>query len=162
MPILRVASLAVMALWIGGLATLGMVAAPSLFYVLEHRDPEAGRALAGLLFGQIFLRFQQMAWFLGGALLTILGMRAALGPRPRRLAIQVWLVTAMLAISLYAGLMLAPRIETLRADTPATLAALPDTDPRKVEFGRLHGLSNGLMGLTLLAGLAVFWIEARE
>lgn len=151
-----------MALWIGGLATLGIVAAPSLFYVLEQRDPEAGRALAGLLFGQIFLRFQQMAWFLGGALLTILGMRAALGPRPRRLAIQVWLVTAMLAISLYAGLMLAPRIETLRADSPATLAARPDTDLRKVEFGRLHGLSNGLMGLTLLAGLAVFWIEARE
>ena len=151
-----------MALWIGGLATLGMVAAPSLFYVLEQRDAEAGRALAGLLFGQIFLRFQQMAWFLGGALLTILGMRAALGPRPRRLAIQVWLVTAMLAISLYAGLMLAPRIEALRADSPATLAALPDADPRKVEFGRLHGWSNGLMGLTLLAGLAVFWIEARE
>lgn len=151
-----------MALWIGGLATLGMVTAPSLFFVLEQRDPEAGRALAGLLFGQIFLRFQQMAWFLGGALLTILGMRAALGPRPRRLAIQVWLVTAMLAISLYAGLMLAPRIETLRAGSPATMAALPDTDPRKAEFGRLHGLSNGLMGLTLLAGLAVFWIEARE
>ena len=58
--------------------------------------------------------------------------------------------------------MLAPRIEALRADTPATLTSLPDTDPRKVEFGRLHGLSNGLMGLTLLAGLAVFWIEARE
>lgn len=151
-----------MAVWIGGLATLGFVVAPSLFYVLEQRDPEGGRVLAGFLFGQIFLRFQQLAWFLGGTSLTLLGLRAALGPRPRRLAIQVWLITVMLAVSLYAGLVLAPRIEVLRADTTATLASLPETDRRKIEFGRLHGLSNGLMALTLLAGLAVFWIEARE
>jgi hypothetical protein len=42
------------------------------------------------------------------------------------------------------------------------MAALPTSDARKVEFGRLHGLSNGLMALTLMAGLCVFWIESRD
>ncbi len=162
MSALRVASLAIVALWIGGLAALGMVAAPAVFAVLEAHDPVAGRTLAGLVFGDIFERFQQLAWILGGALLLLLGLRAALGPRPRRLALQLWLVLGMLTASAYSGLLLGPRIETLRRETATTMAALPESDPRKIEFGRLHGLSNSLMALTLLAGLSLFWIEARD
>lgn len=162
MPVLRVVSLALIALWIGGLTVLGIIAAPAIFSVLEVQDPVAGRTLAGMVFGDIFARFQQLAWGLGAGLLTLLGLRAALGPRPRRLAIQIWMVTGMLAASAYTGLIVSPRIEALRTETASTMAALPDTDPRKMEFGRLHGLSNGLMALTLAAGLAIFWIELRE
>lgn len=162
MPALRVVSLSLIAFWIGGIAVLGLVAAPAVFGTLEAHDPAAGRALAGLVFGDIFSRFQRLAWVLGGSLLALLGLRAALGPRPRRTALQIWLVGAMLAASAYSGLALAPRIDALRAETAQTMATLPDTDPRKVEFGRLHGLSNGLMALTLLAGLGIFWIESRD
>lgn len=162
MPALRVVSLALIALWIGGLAVLGMVAAPAIFRVLEAHDPIAGRTLAGMVFGDIFGSFQRVAWLLGGGLLGLLGIRAALGPRPRRLAVQMWLVIGMLAASAVTGLYLSPRIEDLRAENSTTMAALPASDPRKVEFGRLHGLSNGLMALTLLAGLCVFWIESRD
>lgn len=173
MPILRVASLAIVALWIGGLAVLGLVAAPSIFAVLEQQDPVAGRTLAGLVFGDIFARFQRLAWFLGGSLILLLGIRALLGPRPRRLGVQMGLVTLMLAASASAALIITPRIDTLRTNVaansiptaglaPVSFASLPDTDPRKQEFGRLHGVSNGLMLLTLLAGLAVYWFEARE
>lgn len=162
MPALRVISLALVAIWIGGLAVLGIIAAPVVFDVLETHDPVAGRTLAGLLFGTIFERFQHLAWGLGGGLLALLGLRAALGPRPRRLAIQLWLVIAMLAASAYTGLIIGPRIDHLRDTTPVTMASLPDNDARRVEFGRLHGLSNGLMALTLMAGLSLFWIETRE
>jgi len=162
MPALRVVSLALIALWIGGLAVLGMVAAPAIFRVLEANDPIAGRTLAALVFGDIFANFQRVAWGLGGGLLALLGIRAALGPRPRRLAVQLWLVIGMLAASAVTGLYLTPRIEALRAENTTTMAALPESDPRKVEFGRLHGLSNGLMALTLMAGLCVFWIESRD
>lgn len=162
MPALRVVSLALIAFWIGGIAVLGLVAAPSVFSVLEGHDPVAGRMLAGMVFGDIFSRFQQMAWMLGGGLLALLGLRAALGPRPRRMAVQIWLVAGMLAASAYSGLILAPRIDAIRAETADTMASLPDTDARKVEFGRLHGLSNGLMALTLVAGLGIFWIESRD
>lgn len=162
MPALRVISLSLIAFWIGGIAVLGLIVAPAIFAVLETRDPIAGRALAGLVFGDIFGRFQHMAWFLGGGLVALLGIRAALGPRPRRLAVQIWLVLSMVVTSAYSGLILGPRIDVLRGETAITMATLPDDDPRKVEFGRLHALSNGLMLLTLVAGLGVFWIESRD
>jgi hypothetical protein len=162
MPILRVASLALVALWIGGLTALGAVAAPAVFAVLELHDPVAGRTLAGQVFGDMFARFQHLALFLGAGLIAVLAMRALLGPRPRRLGLQLGLVALMLTASVYTGFVIAPRIDTLRSGSATTMASLPEADPRKREFGRLHGLSNGLMALTLVAGLALFWIEARE
>lgn len=79
MVVLRVGSLAVVALWMGGLAALALVAAPAEF--LE--------------------RFRHISWALGGAMLALLAVRALLGPRPRRLAVQVWLVVAMLLASAF-------------------------------------------------------------
>jgi hypothetical protein len=39
---------------------------------------------------------------------------------------------------------------------------LPETDGRRVEFDRLHGLSNILFSITAIGGLALCWWEARE
>lgn len=103
MPVLRVASLAIVALWIGGLAALAIVAAA----------PE------------LFERFRQVAWWLGGGTIALLVIRMLLGPRPRRLSIQVGLVAAMLAANYFLS-------------SPAVVA------------------------VTIAAGLAVFWIEARD
>jgi len=68
----------------------------------------------------------------------------------------------MLAMSLGTGLVLAPRIDAIRDRTPGTVASLPDTDPSKIEFGRLHGLSNALMLVTLVAGVGLFWVEMKD
>lgn len=103
MPALRVASLAIVALWIGGLGALGMVAAPA----------------------DLLERFRHASWFLGGGVIALLVLRTLLGPRPRRLSVQVWLVAGMIAASVF----------------PASLA---------------------LALITVAAGLAVFWIEARD
>jgi hypothetical protein len=162
MSLLRLASVLALAAWIGGLAVLGGLAAPTIFGVLEAHDPVAGRTLAGLVFGAVFERFQHLSWGLGVVLLLLLGARAALGPRPRRLAVRLWTVTAMLAMSLGTGLVLAPRIDAIRDRTPGTVASLPDTDPSKIEFGRLHGLSNALMLVTLVAGVGLFWVEMKD
>jgi hypothetical protein len=85
-----------------------------------------------------------------------------LGPRPRRLGLRVWTATGLLAISLAGGLVIAPRIDAIRRSTEGPVAALPDGDARRTEFGRLHGLSNGMMLLTLLAGAGLMWAELRD
>ncbi len=162
MALLRFASLLVLSMWVGGLATLGGLAAPAIFSVIEGHDPETGRALAGEVFGAVFQRFQHVAWALGGLLLAVYGARALLGPRPRRIGVRAWLATAMLGMSLAGGLVLAPRIDALRRSTAGPVALLPDTDARKTEFGRLHGLSSGLMLLTLLGGVGLMFAEMRE
>jgi len=98
-PVLRMASLTVMALWIGGLAALVAVVEPALPGALAQHDVPSAPALASQVAGDLYTRFQQVSWVLGGCVLALLGVRAALGPRPRRLAVQLLLTTAMLAMT---------------------------------------------------------------
>ena len=117
---LRYVALVALAVWVGGLVALGTVAAPALFAAIEAQNTPGGRELAGVLFGAVFSRFQYLAWALGLALLISLGARAALGPRPRRFAVRMWTVTAMLAGSLLATFFITPPLMSLSgALTPA-------------------------------------------
>ncbi len=151
----------VLSVWIGGLATLAL-GAPVIFAVLEAHDPVGGRTLAGEVFGAVFTRFQHVSWGLGLAMIAVLGVRAALGPRPRRLGVRLWTLVGMLVVSIATAMVIAPRIDRLRDSTPGTIASLPDTDSRKIEFGRLHGLSNALMLLTMAAGIGLVWAEIKD
>ena len=162
MILLRVASLVILAIWVGGLAVLGFVAAPTIFSTLEAQDPATGRAVAGLVFGAVFERFQYAALVLGALFMTGLGLRALLGPRPVRLAWRLWTVAGMLALGGASAFLIAPRIDHIRRDTQGSVAALPDTDPRKPEFGRLHGLSNVFMLATLVGGVGLIWMETQD
>lgn len=162
MTVLRFFSLVALAVWIGGLGVLGGIVAPVVFAVLQANDPVAGREAAGALFGAVFRHFQSAAWICGGVLLATLAGRAALGPRPRHMRIRVWLVIAMVAISVGIVAIIVPRIDRIRRETAGPVANLPPDDARRVTFGRLHGLSNGLMLLTLGAGLILFWFEAKD
>jgi hypothetical protein len=44
----------------------------------------------------------------------------------------------------------------------AAPSSLPEGDPRRAEFGRLHGLATGLELVPLLAGLALVFWEIKE
>lgn len=162
MSVLRFVSVVLLAIWVGGLTALGTIGAPAIFATLDAHDPAGGRTLAGAVFGAVFSRFQHVTWAIGGLLLAVLGVRAALGPRPRRLGLRMWTIAGMLAMSAVTVFVLTPRIDHLRESTPGTIASLPDGDPRKVTFGRLHGLSTGLMVVTLIAGLGLILAETRD
>lgn len=158
---MRFASLVLSALWIGGLAALG-VAAPAVFAVLQLHDPVAGRTLAGEMFGAILWRYQHVLWVAGGLQLALVGARAALGPRPRRFKLQLLVLVGMLSASSYSALVIAPRIDAIRTSQATTMAALPDDSPVKSEFGRLHGMSNALLALAFAGALVLFWFDSRE
>jgi hypothetical protein len=162
MNVLRLAALALLAVWIGGLLTLGAIGAPTLFAVLESHDPAGGRTLAATAFGAIFLRFEHLSVIVGALLIATLAARAMLGPRPRRLAARIWTVAGMLALSLGTTFWIIPRIDRIRNSTPGSVTSLTNDDPRRVEFDRLHGLSNGLALVTLIAGLGLLWYEVND
>ena len=162
MTVLRFLSFVILAIWVGGLGVLGGIAAPTLFAALQEPGAMAGPELAGATFGMMLARFQFVSWICGGLLLALFGTRAALGPRPFRLRYRVWTVIAMLALSVTMAVFVVPRMDRIREETDGAVASLPANDARRVEFGRLHGLANGLMLLTLAAGFAVFWFEAKD
>jgi Domain of unknown function (DUF4149) len=162
MLFLRLAAVLALAFWIGGLAALGLSVAPVLFDVLQAHDPSAGRETAGLLFGTVFERFQYAAWGAGAAVLLSLGLRAALGPRPRRFGVRLLTASLMLAAGISSVFLIAPRIETIRSGVAGPVAALPEADPRRVAFGRWHGLSSALMLLTIVAGAGLIWVELQD
>jgi hypothetical protein len=161
MSALRFLAVVMLAVWVGGLAALGM-GAPAIFAALEAHDPGAGRTLAGIAFGAMFAQFEQVALVLGLILMALLGARSALGARPRGLGWRMCTLAVMIAVSAITAFVITPRIDHVRESTPGAIADLPATDARRIEFGRLHGLSGGLMGATLIAGLGLVWAELQD
>ncbi len=162
MTFLRFAAFLGLAAWVGGLAVLAGLGAPALFDVLAVRDPSGGRELAGVLFGEMFERFQYVAWGAAAVLLMSLAFRAALGPRPRHTAIRIWTVVAMVAMSLVTTFVIIPHIDAIRLAVEGAVASLPATDLRRIEFGRWHALSSGLMLATICFGLGLAWAEIHD
>lgn len=162
MTFLRYFALVALAVWIGGLAALGGVGAPAAFDVMAVSDPVHGREVAGQLFGTMLLRFQYVAWGAAVVLIASLALRAALGPRPRRTAIRIWTVVAMVAISLFTVFVIFPEIDAIRATVDGSVAALPEGDARRIAFGQWHAMSTGLMLLTAVLGLGLMWAEGRD
>jgi hypothetical protein len=158
---LRVASILVLALWIGGLAVLAL-SASTVFAELEARDPDQGRALAGYVVGALIERVQTWGWMLGGILLAILALRAIVGPRPRRFAVRMWTVLVLLGGSIGAAVYVTPRVAAIRDEAHGRVSAWPDDDPRRQEFNRLHRLSNIFVLITLVAGVGLIYAEVND
>ena len=161
---LRYAALLALTLWIGGLLVLGGIAAPSTFDVLAVERVADGRALAGTIFGETLRRFYLLSYVCGAVLLGTFIARAVLGPRPRWFGVRAVLTVAMLAASAYSGMIVSSRIEQARADIGVGVApsSLPESDPRRLTFGRLHALSSGLQLIPILGGLILLFLEAKE
>ena len=159
---LRFVALVTLVVWVGGLLALGAVAAPSIFGVLAATQPDHGRLLAGALVGEILRRFQIVSYAAGALLLGTLILRSVLGPRPRRFAWRAGLATVMLAASAYSGIVVAKRIGRLQRAIGVAPSSLPEGDARRIEFGRLHGLSTALQLVPVVGGLMLIFWEIKE
>lgn len=156
---LRYAALVAAALWVGGLVTLVAVAAPSIFDTIAARGIGEGRVVAGAIFGGALRRFHLLSYACGAVIVGSLAVRAALGPRPAYFAMRIGLAGAMLAASLYSGFVLSPQIETARVAAGGAPSALPEGDPRRTAFGRLHAFSTLLQIVPVAGGLVLLFRE---
>ncbi len=153
-----------LAVWLGGMAVLGAVVAPSTFQVLQAREAVAGRVLAGAVFGTALDRFQFVAYACAAVVLVTLGLMARVKTRGNGLAVRAAIAAALLAISLYAGLSVYPEVDRVQAAigadvSPSTLEA---TDARRVRFDMLHERSTTLMQMNLVGTLALLAWCARD
>ena len=162
MRFLRYVYVLALVVWLGGMTIAGLVVAPVTVAVLEGWNPATGRVLAGDVFGAVLARLSVIGYVAGGVMFGVLTILRLLGPRPRSYGIRVALIFAMVALTLYADRVAAPRIDELQAQVSGPMNQLPASDARRVEFDRLHSLSTSLTIAAMLACLVLVGWETRE
>jgi hypothetical protein len=159
---LRYVYVLALVIWLGGIVVLGALVAPTTFDVLQTREPVAGRALAGDVFGQTIARFHYIEYAAGTMLVVTLVAMRLLGPRPAGFAARAVIAAGMLATALYSGLVVLRDIDAVQQDAGGLASRLPPSDTRRIRFDELHQLSTRLMLVTMAGALVLLYWEARE
>jgi len=144
-----------LALVVGGAIVLGSAVAPAVFKAARTRGE------GGQLFGTILARYDQLA-IVGVLLIVVTSVLkfiafedADLGGR----LIARWIALAVLSIAvLFAGVWSSPLARALRAQT-RNFDELPESDPARIEFAKLHRSSSRAMRLAIFAGLAALFLS---
>lgn len=146
---ITLASLVVLAAWLGAALLIVLSVAPAAFAVLPTR------ALAGALVGRVL-----PVLFWSGMMIGVgLGVIGWSSPnRFARIAAAVVLAGACAA----AEFVVTPRIAQVRAQAGGAIDALGASDPRRREFGRLHGISVAMLGLAGLSAMFALYGIVRD
>ena len=153
---LRTLRLVTLVLWVGGIAFFAFVTAPVAFTYLPNPQ-EAG----------IVVRHSIAILHWIGLACGLIFLLAALLLRPIRKA-QAILIAVMLTITAISQFAIIPRMERDRlqaagaAGEGGAIETLSPADPNRIDFERLHPLSEKLEGAVLFLGLAVIVLVARE
>jgi uncharacterized membrane protein len=138
-------------IWLGEVIFFSFVAAPSIFATFPR--PEAGLAV-----GAIFPSYYRIGY--GCGIILLIGAIVLAGTAVARgwWTVNIVLAAVMLALTLYAGVVVQPRAAALRPQIhePTATAAVKD------EFSRLHRLAVVLNGVVLACGLALSAITASS
>lgn len=143
---LEAIEIVLLGMWLGAALLVATVVAPAAFRVLPSRT------LAGALVGQVL-----PVIFVAGLVTAViaLGLEARMTRVSMRLAVAAPFAAMIIGCTV-AQFVIAPRIEAVRASIAGPVDSLPETDPRRVRFGQLHGVSVLWMGVAVLgAGVAV-------
>lgn len=141
---------ALVAAWIGAALLVAAVVAPAAFAVLPSR------ALAGALVGRVL---PPVFWsgIVVGAMAWLCARGLVAHGLPRGLA-----AVSMVASCAAAQLVVAPRIDRIRAAVGGPLDLLDPADPRRLAFGRLHAASVGWMGLAAVGAALLLILILRS
>jgi hypothetical protein len=134
------AALALLSVWIGAALIVSAVVAPAAFAVLPTRT------LAGALVGRVLPVLFWSGVFAG---LASTALTWSLPSRSLRVAAGLAIAVA----SAIAQLGITPRIERIRVAIGGPIDSLAVDDARRLEFGRLHGLSVAMLGVATLAAV---------
>jgi uncharacterized membrane protein len=151
--ILRAIEFLSLSLWLGADAFLSFVVAPGAFSILGNRDAAGmmvGYSLARLHFAGIFLGF-----------LFLVARLARTRDFASFTATASLCVVLMVVLTAASQFTVSNRMENLKKEM-VSVQNTPETDPRRVEFNRLHHISVGYEGAVLLLGLAAMFLLVRE
>ena len=142
-----------LSLWLGADAFLSFVVAPGAFAILGSRDA------VGMMVGFSLARLHFAGIILGLVFLVARLTRTQdFGSFTSAAALCVVLMVLLTAASQFA---VSRRMEALKKEM-VSVQNTPETDPRRVEFNRLHHRSVAFEGAVLLLGFAGMYLLVRE
>jgi uncharacterized membrane protein len=158
MILARILRLLSMVVWVGGLIFFAFVLAPVVFSVLPSTH-EAGTVVGATLrvlnvigdvCGFVFLVAAVVPWLRSGI-------------RGRRLLVVEMLFAAlMLAATVVVQVSIVPTMERDRVAAGGDVDAAPPDNPARLDFERLHPISEKVEGAALLLGIAVVVLMGFE
>jgi uncharacterized membrane protein len=154
---LRFLAILALSTWIGGSLFLIFLAAPDAFRLLP--TPDLAGAVVGLALARLHLLAMAAAFvFLVCHTWLLHNARALVKPA----ALLVFVMVILTAASQYG---VTPRMHDLQQDMIAShgsIEATPKTSPARMEFARLHRMSEGLEVCTFALGLVVLFLTVRQ
>ena len=155
---LRALRMYAMVAWVGGLAFFAFVVAPVAFNSL----PSAHEA--GIVVGGTLRVLHWIGLIGGGGFCLATGWLWLWAEVPARVgfARQLVLTAVMLLVTAYSQFRVFPAMELGRAVAGGEVETASLDKPGRVDFERLHGLSEKLEGFVLLCGLGVVFVLSRE
>lgn len=137
---LRYAYVLALVVWLGGMAVLEVLVAPTTVDVLLAGAPLVGRDLAAAVIGTTLARFHYVAYGCGVTLLLSIVAMALLGPRPASFGIRTGIIVTMLGLALYCGMVVL----------------------RGADHFQSFLVCGRLMGVNMVGALVLLYWEARE
>jgi hypothetical protein len=156
--LLRSVRLLTIVLWEGGLLFFAFVLAPVAFHVLPSTH-QAGLVVGGTLVILHWIGLVCGALFLIATLLLWSSRRTS---KQYLYAIELVLVAVMLAITAYLQFSVVPAMERDRIQAGGDVDAAPADNAARLDFERLHPLSERYEGVALFAGLGIVFLLAAE
>ena len=158
MSFLRFLSLLSLVLWVGGVAFLAFVFAPTVL----RPGFLPSRHLAGAVVGQCLNILHWLGVTCGVVfLVTSIAESKALTGVAAPFALRNLLIVAMIVLTLISMFAISARMVQLRNDM-VIVDNVPQDDPRRIEFNHLHIWSTRVESAVLLMGLAVIYLTARR
>ena len=151
--ILRFIQIFALGTWVGSIFYFSAAVAPGAFRVLSNPD-QAGAVVQFTLGRLHMLGVVAAVLYLFASIALAQSLKGIVRPA----AIGVML---MLLLTLTSQRLVTPKLAALRAQM-GSVAATPKTDPLRVEFDRLHGISVKIEGTALLIGFAALFLTVRE
>lgn len=144
--------------WVGGIVFFAFVLAPTVF----HPGILPSRQLAGAVVSRSLGMLHWIGLFCGVVFVasSILDSQVMTGV-PNFFGARNLLVYGMIALTLVSMFAISTRMLALRNEM-VFIDRVPQDDPRRVEFNRLHVWSTRLESAVLILGLAVVYLTARR
>jgi hypothetical protein len=153
--------LILLACWFGAALFFGAVVAPAAFGVLRSFDLPNANEIAGSIVTRS-LSVINIAGFLI-ALLLLLSLIVRRNSSGRVSFIIECICLAVIGLATAMGhWVIAARMRALRAAMILPIDQIAANDPRRLEFGALHGYSVNALGLAMIAALVALVLMARN